>query len=328
MSMKCLKQFCLLGFLFLGIGVMAHAQPCTSRTTAEHDISTWRMVRVFYDNDFPAGTNRYYTSGLRVEYIAPSCFYVWTSRLLFRWGLRSRTYYGFSFNHQLFTPESLELGYQDLRDRPFAGTVSGSHFMISNLREEKLRFTTEIQAGLLGPLALGRYLGAADSLWEDQIGLDLILGYRAKLQKGLLETSVFDLGAYGEAQVNTALTYAEAGLGLRLGRVNPPFYDLDFALKSLRPMGRRIHDLQAYLYANASARFVAYDATLQGGLLNGSSPYTLMGSEITRLPLRLSVGFNFLYKFIGVGYEHTFQNPQFDGANAHNFGQFKLWVAW
>jgi hypothetical protein len=310
--------------LLIGLGQSgALAQPCTSRTTAEHDIATWRMLRVYYDNDLFAGTNRYYTSGLRIEYIAPSCFYFLTSRLLFRWGLRSRTYYGFSVSHQLYTPESLTRPYQDGGDRPFAGTLSVSHFMISNLRDERMRFLTEVQLGLIGPLAGGRSLAQGDSLWEDQVKLDLLLGYRARLEKGLFEPNVFDLSAYGEAQLNTGLTYAEAGAVIRLGRLNPPFYELDFSLRSSRA-GREIHDWQLFVFAQGAARLVGYDATLQGGLLNRSSPYTLAGSDLRRFVPRGSVGFTFIYRFLGLGYEHVFQGPQFANASAHSYGQVKL----
>ncbi|MEM9985390.1 MAG: hypothetical protein AAF804_09860, partial [Bacteroidota bacterium] len=70
----------ILSCLMLGSSVLV-AQPCTNRSTAEHDIATWRMVRVYYDNDAFAGTNRYYTHGLRAEVIAPSLFYLYTSKL-------------------------------------------------------------------------------------------------------------------------------------------------------------------------------------------------------------------------------------------------------
>lgn len=303
------------------------AQPCTSRTTAEHDIANWRMVRAYYDNDLFAGTNRYYTSGLRVEYIAPSCFYVITSRLLLRWGLRSRTYYGFSVSHQLFTPEQLSSGYQDQGDRPFAGKLEASHFMISNLRDERIRFLTELQVGLLGPLAGGQYLNPApDSLWAEQVGLDLLLGYRARLEKGIFDPQFFDLSAYGEAQLNTGLTYAEVGATVRFGRLNPPFYDLNFALHSIRA-NREIYEWQLFGYVEGAARLVGYDATLQGGLINRGSPYTLSGEDLRRFVPRGSVGVTFLHRLIGLGYEHTFLGPQFQAASAHNFGQIKLLVS-
>jgi len=312
--------------LSLGFFPRIWAQPCTSRTTAEHDIANWRMVRLYYDNDFFAGTNRYYTSGLRAEYISPACFYVITSRLLLRWGLRSRTYYGFSFTHQLFTPERLAADYQDQQDRPFAGKMEASHFMISNLRDERLRFLTELQVGVLGPIAAGRYLAQGDSLWEDQVGFDLLLGYRARLEKGIVDPEFFDLSAFGEAQLNTGLTYAEAGAVIRVGRLNPPFYDLEFATQSLRGT-REIYDWQLFLHLQGAARLVGYDASLQGGLINRGSPYTLDGSDLRRLVPRGSVGLTFIYKFLGLGYEHVFMGPPFQEANAHSFGQVKLMVA-
>jgi len=322
--------FWVLAFIGLGAG-QSWAQPCTNRSTAEHDISNWRMVRVFYDNDAFAGSNRYYTHGLRAEVIAPSLFYLYTSKLLLRWGRRSRTFYGLAVDQDLFTPDDLSRGYR-VGDRPFAGTLQLSNFMISNLRDERLRFLTEVQIGLLGPAAGGRILAQGDSLWEAQIQTDLLLGYRAQLAKGILESPGFDLSAYAEAQLNTVRTYGQVGAVLRAGRVNPPFYDLDFAVRSLRG-NRRIFDQQFYLYADAAVRAVAYDATLQGGLirqgiLDQQDPEPLGAGDVSTFITRASVGFNAIINFIGLGYEHSFRSPTFEGGEPHTFGQVKLWVAW
>mgnify|MGYP006266643733 CR=1 FL=1 len=321
-----MKRF-LFSFFGLCLAISLHAQPCTNRTTAEHDIATWRMVRVEYDNDWFAGTNRYYTHGLRAEVIAPKLFYLYTSKLLLRWGKRSRTFYGLAVDQDLFTPQALTTDYQDNQDRPFAGTLQLSNFMISNLRDQRMRFLTEVQIGVLGPLAGGRFLAAGDSLWDEQIGTDLLLGYRARLEKGVFESNGVDFSAYGEAQVQTVRTYAELGGILRAGRLNPPFYDLDFAVKSLRA-GRPIHDVQVYLFAEGNVRFVGYDATLQGGLINGGSPYTFSGEDLRRFQYRGAVGLQAVIKSVGIGYRHSFWSPTFQTGQAHSWGQVRVWVAW
>lgn len=303
------------------------AQPCTNRSTVEHDISTWRMVRVEYDNDLFAGTNRYYTQGIRGEVVAPNLFYLYTSKLLLRWGKRSRTFYGLAVDHEIYTPEDLTRNYQDNQDRPFASTLQLSNFMISNLRDQRMRFLTEIQIGVLGPLSGGQFMAAGDSLWTDQVRTDLLLGYRARLEKGFFETQGMDFSAFGEAQINTVKTYAEVGATLRGGKLNPPFYDLDFAIKSSRA-GRPIHDIQVYLFADGKVRAIGYDATLQGGLLNGNSPYTLSGAEIRRMQYGGRVGIQAIIKSFGIGYSHNFLSSSFKAGNAHSFGQIRLWYAW
>ena len=56
-------------FLIFLAGGGLIAQPCTGGSIADHDVSNTSLVRVFYDNDAFAGTNRYYTHGIRAELI-------------------------------------------------------------------------------------------------------------------------------------------------------------------------------------------------------------------------------------------------------------------
>lgn len=320
-------------FILCIISITGFAQPCTGISIADADVSPQRILRVYYDNDLFAGTDRYYTQGFRIDLITPRFRDLWLSkRVLFRLGRRPRTFYGLSLQHASYTPDSISVPDIVRRDRPYARTTVFSHFLISNDLRNKIRLTTSLDIGFMGPMATlfllqDSGLGSGTEGWENQIKTDLILGYRAKLEKGLLSTQGVDILAFGEASASTLQTYAGLGAKLRLGFLNPYFYDLHFSNRTIYG-SRAINNVQVFLHGQASIRAFAYDATLQGGLLNRSSPYTLTGAEISRIRPLLSGGIQFIIKRLGLGYEHFFEGKAFKVGESHSWGQIKLYWLW
>ncbi|RMG24605.1 MAG: lipid A deacylase LpxR family protein [Bacteroidetes bacterium] len=308
------------------------AQPCTGRTIADIDVSRQYIFRAYYDNDFLTGTNRYYTQGIRLEFINPQLRKFWPAQnLLYRIGERAKTYYGLGVQHRLYTPADLQSADVVTGDRPYAGYFTLNTFLISNDLDRMLRLTTQIEVGLLGPLAGGglivRRTEKPDSPqgWSNQIKTDLILGYQAVLEKGFLSTDGIDLAGQVSASVSTRYTYLGVGGLLRLGLLNPYFYELHFTTRSI--LGQRdIRDMQVYVYVRPEAQLVAYDATLQGGLLNRSSPYTIPASDLKRVRTQLEAGLEVIVKRVGLGAAFYWQGSQFDGAESHKWGQLKLFV--
>ena len=305
---------------------LSMAQPCTGISISDADVCPLRIARVFYDNDAFNGTNQYYTQGIRAELIHPRFMDLYLAkRFLFRIGHRSDTYYGLSFTQKTFTPANLDtLDLQN--DRPFASHLSIGHFLISNDRDINMRLTTELKIGLLGPASMGRLLTSGDSQWDNQIRTDVLLSYMALLEKGLYEARAADFTVFGRANLSTITPGIGGGALLRVGLLNPYFYALHFAPRSMLG-GRDILKLQVYGYARAEATYRVYDATLQGGLLNNSSPYTLTSADINHFLTKVEVGVDFIYKKVGIGYQHVFQSKTFIAGKSHVWGQVKLIAA-
>ncbi|MEM6264396.1 MAG: lipid A deacylase LpxR family protein [Bacteroidota bacterium] len=329
----------LIPLLCIGFSVMfplgLHAQPCTGMSISDADVMPISIVRAYYDNDAFVGTNRFYTQGARLEVITPSFSRLYLSKLLLlRIGRRSRTYYGLSLNHKAFTPEVFVPDTSVLPeilpgDRPFASTLSVGHFLISNDRGNRLRLTTEFEVGVLGPWALGRYLTGdfeGTRAWDTQIRPDILLGYSAQLEKGFVDADGFDFIAYGRANLNTVYPHIAAGGQIRVGLLNPYFHAVDFMPRSAHG-GRDIRNLQLYLFFKGEARFIGYDATLQGGLINRSSPYTLSGSDLNRVIAVTESGLKVIYKNVGAGFSLFLVTPEFEGAESHSYGQVSLLFA-
>ncbi len=56
------------------------------------------------------------------------------------------------------------------------------------------------------------------------------------------------------------------------------------------PFSVRNKGFRLYLYAQPTATLVGYDATLQGGIFNRDSPYTITSGDIERLTAQLDYG--------------------------------------
>lgn len=322
-----------LAFLFvrLSLGFSALlAQPCTGWSIADIDVSQQHILRVHYDNDAFAGTDRFYTQGFRVDYITPRFKDLLLARfLLFRLGKRPTTYYGLSLAHGTFTPDNIESEEIVEGDRPYARHLTFRHFLISNDLKRKLRLTTAFDVGFLGPLSTfgllkGGGLGSdGPKGWDHQIKSDVIVSYLAVLEKGVVSNDFFDLLGQARVNLSTLDPHVGAGVMLRFGALNPYFYELHFTPRSLYGQ-RDIRNMQFFVDVLAEARYKFYDATLQGGMLNGSSPYVIESGEVENLVPQITLGLNVIIKRIGLRYAHTFQAAEFSGAEGHSWGRISL----
>lgn len=328
---RCLQAFwVLIVFLFASD---LKAQPCTGMTISDVDVSQRRLVRAYYDDDAFAGTDRFYTRGIRLELIHPQFNELWLSkRILFRLGGRPTTYYGLGISQAIYTPENLTSPDMISGDRPYAGTLTLQHFLISNDLRKKIRLTTFADVGFLGPLSgAGLFVSSNENPdrpqgWDNQIKTDILLAYGGKIEKGLLSVNGADVVGFASGRVGTVHTDLSVGALLRLGLVNPYFHDLHFTERSIYG-SRDVRDYQVFLTARAAGRLVGYDGTLQGGLFNRSSPYTIAGSELKRFLPMSAIGLTFVYKIVEVGYEHNFAAARFNGVESHSWGQIHAVVA-
>ncbi len=66
-------------------------------------------------------------------------------------------------------------------------------------------------------------------------------------------------------------------------------------------------------------RFVGYDATLQGGLFNRDSPYTLSSARIKRAVFRADLGLTYDRGGWALQATRTFLGPEFAGGLSHQW---------
>jgi lipid A 3-O-deacylase len=73
--------------------------------------------------------------------------------------------------------------------------------------------------------------------------------------------------------------------------------------------------------------FVGYDAALQGGLLNRSSPYTITGNQINRITFQNNYGLVLGFRKLYMEYYRTYISKEFKTGREHGWGGIKIGLA-
>lgn len=306
------------------------------------------------ENDLFAGTDRHYTNGIKLSWISPDLTRFRDSDQLPDWGKRmvNRLPYSrveglqrnivFSVGQNMFTPEDIEARGLIRNDRPYAGWLYGSAaFHNKNYRHLD---TFEVQAGFVGPLALGeeaqdlihelRGIDQANG-WDHQIenepGLSLIYEHKDRVITPVsLGGFGFDAITHYGGALGNVFTYTNAGVEMRLGWNLPT----DFGTSLLRPGGETNapadtqdpryqeigHGFSLHAFAAVSGRMVFRDIFLDGNTFRDSHSVDkefLVGD--------LVCGISLIVDSVKVSYAQVLRTKEFTGqASGHNFGSISI----
>lgn len=272
-----------------------------------------RLFRFDYANDFFAARDRYYTQGYGFDLFHPGLAKWPLMRLLAALPGGERSY-GLTFRQSGFTPTSLSSDLVLKGDRPFASYLFLGHVLLSRDPGRGLTLTTEFDVGVIGQGAGGKWIqeGLHSALgnlaphgWDNQIRNDAVLDYYIRLEKSLASASRADAGIFVDATAGQPYTNAAAGLMARLGTIAD---------------GPK----RGYLFGRVEEKVIAYDATLQGGLLNRHSPYTLSAAQVERAVTRGDIGVVYDRGGVALEYSRSFLGREFRDGLAHQWGEFSV----
>lgn len=250
------------------------------------DIQSFSYFRFNYDNDYFAATDENYTQGYNFELVLP-VFEKNPLNHLFIIPKETKSKYGLALEHIGYTPNHYERPEIQVGDRPFAAAIMLKSFVVATDTIRKSRLVSSLSLGLIGPGAFGEEMqvgihkvtGNKEPLgWRHQIKNDVVLNYRVSYEKQLFTyRELFTLQGISSVQLGTLFTNASLGFNTTIGIVNSPFTNSKkgFAL---------------YLYSQPRVSMIGYDATLQGGVFNQNSPYTIPNSDIERFTAQLDYG--------------------------------------
>ena len=278
----------------------------------------WRLA---YDNDFFTATDRYFTQGIEVEFVAPSLRRVPLVRALIA-PRASTVRYGLAYEDDGYTASDLKAPQILRDDHPYAGTKQLRIFAIANGTTTPRRVTSSLNIGIIGQGAGGKEIqtfihrrtgNTIPQGWGNQIRNDVILNYEATLEQPILRPSSHLLiTGVGIARLGTYNTAASIGSALMVGRVGTPF------------SGTAAQARAFFLYIKPQLNVVGYDATLQGGLFNRTSPYVIGAGDISRLVYRQQIGFVYRSRRRSVEYFQSLGTREFSGGRAHKSGGFQF----
>ena len=322
--------------LWLGIGLSAFALSVATLPAVAAPASGG-VITLLDENDTYVNTDRYYTNGVKFGYVMPpahtDALGTWLSKHVWPGaeGLSFRNSY--SFGQSMFTPSNLTISASQPDDRPYAGWLYGDYGLIA---EGKNAVTTaDVELGVVGPAAGGKRLqinlhqilkGTSPNGWNNQVenqpGIDLTVTRQWRQQDPLEWQGVqLEIEPHIGATAGSVMTEAFAGGSLVIGnalvkeslplRVRPGFggagsYD-------------DVSGVGWFLFAGASGRAIAYDATLEG-----KTPYK---SLIDRRPYVLDMQVGAALRLWHAQFTFTIveRTKEFSAqAGNHRFGSLSL----
>ena len=284
-------------------------------------------LTIIIDNDIFDYTDYYYTSGLSIELFHPAISASPLSHLLP--GIKgSVNYYSISLTQNMYTPRELEIDSVLTGDRPFASYLTLSHNKYSLNPSKRTRLESRIDIGVIGPNSLGQ--AAQDVIhtnepvgWVNQVANDFVLNYAIRYEKGFFRERNFEMAFFGGGQVGTLYDNMTGGLFLQIGKINGRYESLFQTTPRQPDFLRRI---RYYVNLNLENKLVIYDATLQGGMFNPNSVYTLPDDMIQRYVFTGKLGFGFGLGPLSLEAEQVFLSPEFDGGRHHFWFRIKSTV--
>ncbi|MCX6286460.1 MAG: lipid A deacylase LpxR family protein [Bacteroidetes bacterium] len=299
-------------------------------------LSRDRVLKIGFDNDIFDYTDQFYTNGIRFDYVAPAFSDNPVKHILLPYWGKAKNYYGLSVVQNLYTPSTTKVGGILYGDRPYSAYLYFGSFKITNDELHHFRQTSELDLGVIGPPSLG---GTVQDLfhkyipynneplgWDYQICTDAVINYNFALEKGVINTRHVQLILTGSGAIGTLYTNFGGGVNLRLGWFNDYFSDLGIRKRRvLKAKGDRV--TQCFFTIRSAARLVAYDATLEGGMINHNSSYTIPASAISNFVSQSSIGFTVTYGAVGIELEQNVLSPEFSHRWWHAWGHVGLLFA-
>lgn len=286
------------------------------------DINSDSYFRFNYENDFFAATDEYYTQGYTIEFVSPSLKKNPVNYLFFKPNKFSFRY-GLSIEHIGFTPKSYVPEEIQFGDRPFSSAIFLKSFSIATNTNSGIRFSQSLSIGIIGPAALGKEMqveihkatgNKIPGGWNNQIQNDLVLNYSVDYEKQIVRyRNLFSLQTNTTFQVGTLFTNASMGFNCVFGIFDSPFSESNNKTA-----------FQLYFYTQPLVNAVGYDATLQGGLYNNESPYTLAPNEIERITAQFNYGLVLKTKTVYAEYTRTVLTREFNTGTAAKWGGIRI----
>lgn len=294
--------------------------------------STFRSIgrdsyfRFHYDNDYFTKTDEYYSQGITLEYVHPAIKKFLPAKLLWK-PFDSAPQYGITFNLFGYTPTTIESDHILYGDRPFDANMSLKTFLIQKDKLKKQQVSAAFSIGVMGPAALGydiqynihKWLkNPLPHGWQHQIRNDIILNYQLNYEKQVLARgNNFLVNTTAEARAGTLHNRLSGGFNFMAGRFNQRFL----------PVNEQRKKAEYYFYGQGRMNLIGYDASMQGGLFNRKSPYTIAAGDVSRITFQADAGIIVNFKKLYLSYTQSFLTKEFRTGHYHRWGGISVGFA-
>lgn len=291
-------------------------------TVSFRDLNSNQYFRFSYENDYFAATDENYTQGYNLEFVLPALRKN-PANFLFLKPKETFSLYGIAIEHIGYTPNDYVSPQIQHGDRPFASAIMLKSFTIAIDSARKTRISQYLSLGLLGPGAFGKEMqveihkatgNKIPGGWNNQIKNDVVINYGISHEKQLLNfRNLVAIQTSATLQLGTLFTHGALGVSTTFGLLNSPF-----------TISGKKRNFQLYSYAQTFASAIGYDATLQGGLLNRKSLYTIASEDVERFTAQINYGIILKTRSLYFEYARTSITREFVSGNSAKWGGVKI----
>jgi lipid A 3-O-deacylase len=284
--------------------------------------SSGKSLRIHYENDFFSKADIYYTQGINLELYHPRLENFFLYKVLPRFS-NTKIQTGIAVEHLGFTPTSISSPAILEGDRPFAACLMAKIFSISTDSIRKFMVTATFSSGIIGPGAGGKQFQSAihrwindqqPKGWDNQIKNNIILNYNIGVVKNLVDLRWLMAAGKASADLGTLQTRLSGGVILMTGIFNN------------RWTATNEKRCQVYVYEEPLVSLIGYDATMQGGIFNNESRYTIPNADITRTVFQNNSGIIFVIRKLQLEYFQSFVSKEFSTGKSHHWGGVRIGV--
>lgn len=265
---------------------------CALCTTGVNAQTHSNEIGLQSDNDsyLLQGSDRYYTDGIFI-YFRHALDIKGNSSL-------QNKVLGFEAGQKIFNPQSGSIYFDGMDqtkyiDRPFAAYLYvGSTLNLLFKNESNLKLGAQL--GVVGPDAEGREVQDFvhdnfgfyhPSGWEYQVDNNLQLNLSAEYNRLLARASWADVSLTSYLDLGNGFSGLGIGPLFRLGDFNQLFNSVSTQSTATKPgQAASLHNHELFFYYKPQFNYVAYDATIQGGLFTGHDANSM---EITLDPEKI-----------------------------------------
>lgn len=295
---------------------------CLSLIGASNSFAQFNWLRLELSNDFVFQTDKYFTNGIQLEYYSNFMAESFLNKFHLAHKSGDKSFYAITLNQDIFTPNKHKLDY----DRPFASYLMLGSKKISVSYKDKLIKKTELNIGILGKYGGGEWIqnsvhgllptSALVEGWENQIKTDIVLNYGLDIERGLLNKRYIGISGLMQGKIGLPYTYAGMGVKLRAGQVDDTLLNLGFQLNK---------GVKIYFFSNLTARYIAYNATIQGGLIN--SHHGPNEPDIMPFLFEFDGGINLSFSKVKMELGFKQVSPEIKNGSSHRWGYLSFSIA-
>ncbi len=312
-----------LTYMFIMLSIFVKAQDTSVDSTHYN-----KSIGFKFDNDMFFQTDYYYTSGENIFFIHPGISKSPITKLFIsKFNEKDIEYNGIYIYHQMYTPTDTPSDTVRIGDRPYAASLSISQFQLFENNLKGYRIKSTLSFGVIGESAFGKEIqkliheitpSDPPVGWDSQISDDILLNYSFQFDKRLFESNVFEWLATTIVTLGTVNTDISVSTTVRFGCMESYFSSYAPKLNS---------GFKTWVELGYNAKLVIYNAYLQGGVFNRTSPYVKEASEINRLVHTFNARYYLQYNKHRLIFEANTLSPEFDNSMWHSWGRisYQYW---